>query len=97
MGIPPAVSELQQAVATQLLEGASYSSLTTHLLFQGSAKGIPAALSQLRRAVATQLQPPPGFQQELASQAEEGGLIGSGDWNDGSDKWTQAWSAICQV
>ncbi|DBB11157.1 TPA: Phosphoglucan, water dikinase, chloroplastic [Trebouxia sp. C0006] len=62
-----------------------------------SAKGIPPALVELRQTVATQLQPPTGFQQELASQAEEGGLISPGDWSEGSEKWTHAWSAICQV
>lgn len=64
---------------------------------QASAKGVPPALAQLRQAVATQLQPPSGFQQELASQAEQGGLIAPGDWSQGSDKWAHAWSAICQV
>ncbi|KAA6428767.1 MAG: carbohydrate-binding module family 45 protein [Trebouxia sp. A1-2] len=62
-----------------------------------SAKGIPPALAELRHTVATQLQPPTGLQQELASQAEEGGLISPGDWSEGSEKWTHAWSAICQV
>jgi len=67
------------------------------LCLQSSAKGIPPALAELRQTVATQLQPPTGFQQELASQAEEGGLISPGDWSEGSDKWAHAWSAICQV
>lgn len=69
------------------------------LLFdlQGSAKGIPPALNELRQTVATQLHPPSGFQQELATQAEEGGLISSGDWSEGSPEWAHAWSAICQV
>ena len=68
-----------------------------HTVLQGSSKGIPPALAELRQVVATQLQPPSDFQQELASQAEEGGLITSGDWSEGSNKWTAAWSAICQV
>ena len=66
-------------------------------VLQGSAKGVPSALGKLRQIVAQQLQPPAGFQQELASQAQEGGLIAPGDWSEGSDKWTQAWAAICQV
>lgn len=47
--------------------------------------------------MASELQPPAGFQEELAAQAEQGGLISSRDWSQGSDKWAHAWSAICQV
>lgn len=64
---------------------------------QATAKGVPPALAELRQTVATQLQPPDGFQEEVASQAEQGGLITPGDWSQGSDKWAHAWSAICQV
>ena len=64
---------------------------------QASAKGVPPALAELRQTVAAKLQPPAGFQEELAAQAEQGGLITSGDWSQGSDKWAHAWSAICQV
>lgn len=47
--------------------------------------------------MATQLEPPAGFREELAAQAEQGGLITSGDWSQGSDKWAHAWLAVCQV
>ena len=65
--------------------------------WQASAKGVPAALAELRQTVGAQLQPPAGFQEELAAQAEQGGLINPGDWSQGSDKWAEAWLAICQV
>lgn len=70
---------------------------TLLVLLQASAKGVPPSLPELRHTVASQLQPPAGFQEELAAQAEEGGLISSGDWSQSSDKWAHAWSAICQV
>ena len=71
--------------------------LTWALCMQANAKGVPPALSQLRHTVATQLQPPAGFQQELAAQAEAAGLVEGGDWSEGSDAWQHAWPAICQV
>lgn len=71
--------------------------LPSLFLLQASAKGVPPSLAELRQTVANELQPPAGFQEELAAQAEQGGLISSGDWSQGSDKWAHAWSAICQV
>lgn len=60
--------------------------------------GVPPALETLRATIATQLQPPARFVDEVAAAAAAAGIIPSStEWQQGSQGWTAAWSAICKV